>query len=175
MEQMPRDRREQYQNSFVQSLLSAKSFQLLCYVSLMYDAQEGYQDIPESPAIKILSLPIIFPFSVNGLLLGICMLGMTSCELPLPSMTSGEGNPSSPLDNIAWLVPSSVKKSISEFRRERLLADMEPSTGDSRKQGVTGSEGVAFGERRLASDGETFRLAPGDDFIEGEYELAISS
>jgi hypothetical protein len=34
--------------------------------------------LPESPAIKTFSLPRFFPFSVNGLLLGIEILGMTS-------------------------------------------------------------------------------------------------
>lgn len=129
-------------------------------------------NIPESPAINILSLPMLLPFSVKGLLLGICMLGMTSCELLLPSMTSGECDvSSSPLDRIAWLPPSSVKKSISisEFCRESCSDDVGLRIGDSRKDGVIGSDGAAFGEWcRRDSDGDMFLLTSADDFTDRE-------
>jgi hypothetical protein len=98
------------------------------------------------------------------------MLGMTSCELLLPSMTSGECDlSSSPLDRIAWLAPSSVKKSISEFSRESCSDDVGLRIGDSRKDGVIGSDGAAFGEwRRRDSDGDMFLLTSADDFMDGE-------
>lgn len=133
--------------------------------------------MPESPAINILSLPMALPFSVKGLLLGICMLGMTSCELLLPSMTSGECDlSSSQLDRIAWLAPSSVKKSISETCRESCGDGVGPSIGDSRKEVVIGSGGGGFGERRRRdSEDDMFLLTSADDFTDGEPELAICS
>ena len=73
--------------------------------------------IPESPAISTLSLPIFFPRSVNGLRLGILMLGMMSCGVT-PWVPNTLSFSSSSLDTIAWLAPSSVISS-SEFLYER--------------------------------------------------------
>lgn len=74
------------------------------YTILAYSISKlALTNVPESPAIKTLSLPIFLPFSVKGLLLGILMLGMTSCEALLLSVIS-EGisfSSSPPLETIA--------------------------------------------------------------------------
>lgn len=142
--------------------------------SVIIQLRHNVKDVPESPAIRILSLPIFFPLSVNGLLLGICKLGITSCELLLPSMISGDWVSSSPLETIAWLPPSSVRKSISEGCRVWGYVEMDPNMGDSRKEGVAES-GAVFGRVRRGSDGEVFLVTPGEDTVDGEYEPARSS
>ena len=51
---------------------------------------------------------------------------------------------------------------------------MEPSIGDSRKEGVAES-GAVFGHVRRESEGEAFRVRPGDEVVDGEQEPARSS
>lgn len=131
-------------------------------------------NLPESPAIKTLSLPMFLPFSVNGLLLGILMLGITNCEaLLLSILPDGTSFSSSPLDKIAWLAASSVKKSISEFRRELGLLFSEPRKGESGFRGLNGREAV-FSDL-LDSEGERSRLGLRDDRGDGDRDLFMSS
>ena len=117
---------------------------------------------------------MFLPFSVNGLLLGILMLGITNCEALLLSILSdGISFSSSPLDMIAWLAASSVKKSISEFRRELGLLFSDPRNGESEFRGVNGREAV-FSDL-LDSEGESSLLGLRDDRGDGDRDLSMSS
>lgn len=66
------------------------------------------------------NLPIALPFVVNGLLEGICILGITSCgKLPEePCCVVVSAPSSSPLDITAWLADSSATESSSESFNE---------------------------------------------------------
>lgn len=52
--------------------------------------------------------------------------------------------------------------------------EMEPSMGDSRKEGVAES-GAVFGRVRRGSAGEVFLVTYGEDTLDGEYEPPRSS
>ena len=102
------------------------------------------------------------------------MLGITNCDALLLSITSdGMSLSSSPLDTIAWLAASSVKKSISEFRRELGPLLIEPRNGDSGFRGVNGREAV-FPDL-LDSEGERSLLGLIEDLGDDDRDLSISS
>jgi hypothetical protein len=63
-----------------------------------------------------LNFPMALPLVVNGLLEGICILGMTNCgKLPKePCCAVGSAPSSSPLDVMAWLEDSPIIESSSE-------------------------------------------------------------
>lgn len=104
---------------------------------------------PESPAINTFSRPIFFPLSVNGLLLGILILGITSCgALPLSINSDPISRSSSPLETIAWLATSSKYDPASEFLRESGLLMMDAGAGDPKERGVKGLDIVAWEDRR---------------------------
>lgn len=96
---------------------------------------------PESPAINTFNLPIVLPRSVNGLLLGIRMLGMISCgslSRASDGMSASSSSPS--LDTIAWLAASPMDSS-SECLKDLVDIDF----------GLLGIDEPAAGE---ASDGD---------------------
>jgi hypothetical protein len=128
-------------------------------------------NVPVSPATKILSRPRCFPRSVNGRLLGILMLGITSCgALPLSIIVDSISLPSSPLDAMAWLATSSKNDPASEFRREPALLISEGGAGDPRDKGVNGRDMVVWDARR-AWNGEALPLTS----VEGTSVRSSSS
>jgi hypothetical protein len=56
---------------------------------------------PVSPATIILNLPMALPLFVKGLLVGICILGITSCGKPEAACWVSECSSSSPLEATA--------------------------------------------------------------------------
>ena len=121
--------------------------------------------------MRILSLPMFFPRSVNGRRLGILMLGMTSCgALPLSIIVDSMSRSSSPLDMMAWLAASSSNEHASEFRREPALLSSDGGAGDPRERGVKGLEMVVWDARRVWN-GEALPLTS----VEGTSVRSASS
>ncbi len=97
--------------------------------------------VPESPATSTFSLPILFPSSVNGLRLGILMLGMMSCgALPL-SIMSDECSRWTPPATLKALLPTPSESDPSnELRLEEELLSADAGPDVPRKMGVIGCE-----------------------------------
>jgi hypothetical protein len=117
---------------------------------------------PVSPATITLSLPIALPLVVNGRLVGICMLGITSCGKPEAPSCVSNGSSSSPLEATAWLVVSSMANSSSDSLSEVVEGDL----------GVLDNTAVGCGDGASRLSGAKVM---GEPWLEGPLENTLFS
>lgn len=118
------------------------------------------------------NLPIAFPFVVNGRLVGICILGMTSSGKlsEAPCCVAVSSSSSSPLEMMAWLALSSNADSSSDSFNETMetdlgvldIAEVGTVTGASNADGI-GGVGTTWPDSFLFDfrEGGSFKLSAG--------------